>query len=128
MSLHSAEVGVTSSLMLYGLYLSVQSAQKSLRRIADDHRLCYSRWAGAFARGTPVLPSHAEVVRGGMLRRREAGRARGAVAVPAHQPELSTWPLHERIALEEKGDGLRHFHVLDAWHYLGPQPWLQSGG
>lgn len=39
---HSAQYDVTSSPMLYGLYSSPQSALKSLRRIADEHRLCYS--------------------------------------------------------------------------------------
>ncbi|AEO43404.1 nucleotide excision repair endonuclease [Xanthomonas euvesicatoria pv. citrumelo F1] len=33
--------------------------------------------------------------------------------------ELSTWPFHGRIALEEKCENLRQLHVLDAWHYLG---------
>ncbi|MBB5879641.1 excinuclease Cho [Xanthomonas arboricola] len=117
---HSAEYDVTSSPMLYGLYSSPQSAQKSLRRIADDHRLCYSLV------GLERLPLGRPCFRA--MLKRCAGACSGGETLDEHEErlraalirlELSTWPFHGRIALEEKGQNLRQLHVLDAWHYLG---------
>lgn len=117
---HSAEYDVASSPMLYGLYSSPQSAQKSLRRIADEQRLCYSLV------GLERLPPGRPCFRSQL--KRCAGACTGGETLGEHEErlrdalvrlELATWPFNGRVALEEKGEGLRQFHVLDAWHYVG---------
>jgi excinuclease Cho len=117
---HSAEVDVTSDPMLYGLYSSPRSAQKALRRIADDHRLCYSLV------GLERLPAGRPCFRA--MLKRCAGACHGGESLDKHEErlrealirlELSQWPFPGRILLEEQGETLRQFHVCDAWRYLG---------
>jgi excinuclease Cho len=117
---HSAEYDVTNSPMLYGLYSSPKSAQKTLRRIADQHRLCYGLV------GLERLPAGRPCFRA--MLKRCAGACAGGETLDEHEErlraallglELSTWPFHGRVALEERGERTRQLHVLDAWHYLG---------
>jgi excinuclease Cho len=117
---HSAEYDVAASPMLYGLHSSPQSAMKSMRRIADEHRLCYSLV------GLERLPAGRPCFRA--MLKRCAGACSGGETLDAHEDrlraalvrlEMSTWPFAGRVALEETGGGMRQFHVLDAWNYLG---------
>ncbi|MDC8747286.1 ethanolamine utilization protein [Xanthomonas campestris] len=64
-------------------------------------RAMLKRCAGACSGGGPP-DEHEERLRAALIRL-----------------ELSIWPFHGQIALEEKGENLRQLHVLDAWHYLG---------
>jgi excinuclease Cho len=117
---HSAEYDVTSAPTLYGLYSSAQSARRSLRHLADAHRLCYT--LVGIERPTPGRPCFRAMLK------HCAGACCGGEAMEDHQArlsaalirlELSTWPFEGRIALEEQGARMRQFHVLDAWQYLG---------
>lgn len=117
---HSAEVDVTADPMLYGLYSSPQSAQKALRRIADEYRLCYSLV------GLERLPVGRPCFRA--MLKRCAGACHGGESLDRHEErlrealirlELSTWPFAGRVALEERGEVLRQFHVCNAWRYIG---------
>jgi excinuclease Cho len=117
---HSAEYDLTSSPTLYGLYSSPQSARRSLRHLADAHRLCYTLIG--IERSAPGRPCFRAMLK------HCAGACCGNEAMDQHEErlraalmrlELSTWPFAGRVALEEHGERMRQFHVLDAWQYLG---------
>jgi len=126
---HSAECDVTASPMLFGLYSSPQSARKTLRRLADTHRLCYGLVGiERHIAGRPCFRA---------MLKRCAGACYGEEPLEAHEErlrsalirlELSTWPFPGAIALREQGEGLQQFHVLDAWQYLGSVPALAQAG
>lgn len=120
---HSAEVDVTRDPMLYGLYSSPQSAQKAMRRIADEHRLCYSLV------GLERLPAGRPCFRA--MLKKCAGACHGGESLDEHEErlrealtrlEMSRWPFPGRILIEEVGDSVRQFHACDAWLYLGSAP------
>ncbi len=117
---HSAEYDLTATPLLFGLYSSVRSAHESLRRIADEHRLCYALLG--LERLAPGRPCFRAMIR------RCAGACCGGETLAEHEErlrmalarlEVAAWPFFGRVALEEKGQALRQFHVLEAWHYLG---------
>ncbi|MBK0026264.1 excinuclease Cho [Stenotrophomonas sp. S48] len=125
--LHSGEVDLTSAPLLYGVYSSERSAREALRRLADDHRLCYSLL------GLERLPAGRPCFRS--MLGQCLGACCGRESVAEHQRRLSEalallevvqWPYAGPVAIEERGPDLRQFHVVDGWFYHGSSKTLAA--
>ncbi len=105
---------------LFGLYPSARQARTALTNLAREQRLCLR-----------VLGLEAGV--GGSCFGYQVGRCAGA-CVGAESPakhhlraklalaplKLRAWPYAGPVAVEEKDAlGVRHWHVVDGWQYLG---------
>lgn len=117
---NSSEVDLTSTPMLYGIYSSARAARESLRRVADENRLCYSLL------GLERLPSGRPCFRS--MLRQCAGACCGGETLAEHQQrladaltllEIAEWPYAGPVAIEERGEAMRQFHVVDGWFYHG---------
>lgn len=117
---HSAEIDPALEPHTYGLYTSKQSATSSLRRLADENRLCYSLV------GLERLPAGRPCFRS--MLKQCAGACRGSETVDEHhgrllwalqQRQVVSWPFAGAIALEEQGEDMRQFHVVRDWRYIG---------
>lgn len=122
---NSSDHDLTSAPMLYGLYSSERSAKESLRRVADDHALCYSLLGlERLPKGRPCFRSMLRQCLGACCGRETLAdhelRLRGAL----ERLEVAAWPYGGRVAIEEQGEALRQFHVLDGWSYHGSAPTL----
>jgi len=122
---NSSDQDLTSAPMLFGLFSSERAAKESLRRIADEHALCYSLLG--LERLPPGRPCFRSMLRqclgaccGNETREAHEQRLRGAL----ERLELSAWPYGGPVALEEQGAELRQFHLLDGWSYHGSAPTL----
>lgn len=105
---------------LFGLYRSARQARNALTTLARDHKLCL-RVLGLEAGGEGSCFGH------------QVGRCAGAcvgvesrakhnlrlkLALASHK--LRAWPHPGAVALEETSAlGLRQWHVIDGWQYLG---------
>ena len=117
---NSAEIDPARAPKLYGLHSSPRAAITALRRIADDNRLCYT--LVGIERGTPGRPCFRAMLK------QCAGACHGAETPGEHEERLrlqledrqvSAWPFHGAIALEERGTDMRQYHVVLDWQYLG---------
>lgn len=117
---NSADVDLTSTPMLYGVFSSARAARESLRRVADENRLCYSLL------GLERLPKGRPCFRS--MLRQCAGACCGAESLGEHQQrladalllmEIAEWPYAGPVAIEERGEIMRQFHVVDGWFYHG---------
>lgn len=117
---NSAEVDLTSTPMLYGVYSSARAAREALRRVADENRLCYSLL------GLERLPAGRPCFRS--MLRQCAGACCGRESLAEHQQrladalvllEVAEWPYAGPVAIEERGETMRQFHVVDGWFYHG---------
>lgn len=122
---HSAESDLTSMPDTFGIFSSAKSAMSTLRRLADDNRLCYTLLG--LERGTRGRPCFRAMLK------RCAGACHGAEDRGEHEQRLrlvladlqvAAWPYAGAIALEERGEDLRQFHVVDGWRYHGSAPTL----
>lgn len=118
--MHSGEVDLSSMPDTYGLFSSAKAAMSALRRLADDNRLCYTLLG--LERGAPGRPCFRAMLKrcagachGGEDRAEHEERLRLVLA----ELQLAAWPFPGPIALEERGEGLRQYHVLDSWRYHG---------
>lgn len=123
--MHSGEVDLSSMPDTYGLFSSPKGAMSALRRLADDNRLCYTLLG--LERGTPGRPCFRAMLK------HCAGACHGGEDLAVHEErlrlvladlQLAAWPYPAAIALEEQGEDLRQFHVLDGWRYHGSAPTL----
>lgn len=105
---------------VFGLYRSVRQARTALTKVARDHKLCL-RVLGLEPGGEGSCFGH------------QVGRCSGAcvgaepllkhnlrlkLALAPHK--LRAWPYKGAVALEETSAmGLRQWHVIDGWQYLG---------
>ena len=111
----------------FGLYPTARQARTALTSLAREQRLCL-RLLGLEAGG------------GGSCFGYQVGRCAGA-CVGAESPakhalraklalaplKLRAWPYPGPVAVEEKDAlGVRHWHVIDGWQYLGTQV-LEAG-
>ncbi|WP_061288633.1 excinuclease Cho [Azotobacter vinelandii] len=112
---------------LYGLFRSRRVAGERLLEMADRHRLCL---------GLLGLERHEP---GRACFRTQIGRCAGACAGreshEAHAArllaaltewQLFCWPYPGPVALHERGEGLRDYHVVDRWHFLGTYASLKA--
>jgi len=111
--------------MLYGLYSSERSAKEALRRLADDHVLCYSLLGlERLATGRPCLRSMLRQCLGACCGREPVADHEHRLRAALEAQELVAWPYGGRVAIEEQGEQLRQFHVVDGWRYYGSAPTL----
>lgn len=117
---NSAELDPARASTLYGLHSSPRAAMSALRRIADDHRLCYTLLG--IERGTPGRPCFRAMLR------QCAGACHGGESRGEHEERLRrvledrqvvAWPFAGAVALEERGADMRQYHVVRDWQYLG---------
>ena len=104
----------------FGLYATPRQARNALTKIAREARLCL-RSLG--------LESGGEGSCFGLQLGRCAGACVGAESPAKHllraklalaPHKLRAWPFQGAVALEETGAlGLRQWHVIDGWQYLG---------
>ncbi|MCD9046788.1 excinuclease Cho [Luteimonas sp. MHLX1A] len=123
--LHSGEADLTSMPDTYGLFSSPKAAMSTLRRLADDNRLCYTLLG--LERGTRGRPCFRAMLK------RCAGACHGGEDRAEHEERLrlvltemrvAAWPYPGAVALEERGDDLVQFHVVAGWRYHGSAPTL----
>lgn len=117
---YSKDLNFATTPNLYGLYGSRHAALESLRKVADDHRLCYA------ALGLEKLPKGRACFRA--MLHQCAGVCRGSERPESHQQRLFTcledlrvacWPYPGAIGLVERDGDERQIHVIHHWHYLG---------
>lgn len=101
---------------LHGLFHSQRDAQKALRSIAEQHRLCLS--VLGLEKTSPGRPCFAHQLKKclGVCAGKESPQEHDARLVAAMAKlKVKTWPYPGAIAIPE-GNGL---HVIDHWCYLG---------
>lgn len=116
----SNETDFSTAEDLFGLFKTKFAAIERLREIADQERLCYG------ALGLEKLTAKRACFRFSL------GRCAGVCCqketLEEHQQRLKTaleamriraWPYPGRIAIEEKSEIGREYHVLNNWFYLG---------
>ena len=117
---YSKDMDFATAPELYGLFASRHAALETLRRIADEQRLCYG------ALGLEKLSPGKACFRSAI--RQCAGVCRGTETPQAHQQRLrdsllelrvQCWPYPGAIGLTEKDDALTQIHVVHNWCYLG---------
>lgn len=117
---HSAELDPAQGVTVYGLFSSPRAALGGLRRIADDHRLCYALL------GLERLPKGRRCFRS--MLKQCAGACWGEEPLSAHEERLRAaledrqvepWPFDGAVALEECGADGRQYHVVSHWQYFG---------
>lgn len=118
--LHSGEVDLTSAPLLYGVYSSERSAREALRRLADDNRLCYSLLAlERLPAGRPCFRSMLGQCLGACCGRESLAEHQRRLTEALSLLEVMQWPYAGPVAIEERGQDLRQFHVVDGWFYHG---------
>lgn len=125
---YSKDVDFATEPNLYGLFASRHAALESLRKLADDHRLCY---------GLLGLEKH-NADRGcfrSMLKQC-AGACTGKEDTQTHEMRLRTalenirlacWPYPGAIGLIEKWEAMTQIHVIRNWCYLGTVERVEQG-
>jgi len=117
---NSADIDPARAPKLYGLHSSPRAAMTALRRIADENRLCYTLLG--IERGVPGRPCFRAMLK------QCAGACHGAETLGEHEERLrlvlddrqvSAWPYQGAVALEERGEDMRQYHVVRDWQYIG---------
>lgn len=117
---NSADIDPARAPKLYGLHSSPRAAMTSLRRLADENRLCYTLLG--IERGVPGRPCFRAMLK------QCAGACHGAETLGEHEERLrlvlddrqvSAWPYQGAVALEERGEDMRQYHVVRDWQYIG---------
>lgn len=117
---NSSDHDLTAAPMLYGLYSSERSAKESLRRVADEHGLCYALLGlERLPAGRPCFRSMLKQCVGACCGKETLDEHEMRLRSALERLEVAAWPYSGRVAIEEKGETLRQFHVLDAWGYHG---------
>ncbi|MFD1802745.1 excinuclease Cho [Mixta tenebrionis] len=117
---YARDLDFSASPNLFGLYASRRAALETLRKIADEHQLCY---------GLLGLEGHS---RNRACFRASLGRCAGACCgkepVSAHHARLLQalekvrvicWPWPGAVALVEEGPQETQMHIIHNWFYLG---------
>jgi excinuclease Cho len=117
---YSKEVNFATQPGLFGLYGSKRSAIESLRKIADQHRLCLG------ILGLEKTTNHSPCFRA--MLKRCAGACCGEESLDAHHKRLLgaleeqrvvCWPYPGAIGLIERNEHEMQIHVIHHWLYLG---------
>ncbi len=101
---------------LYGLYYSQRDAQKALRSLAEQHRLCLSV-LGLEKTGNnkPCFAHQLKRCAGACIGKEKPLQHAARLMLAMHKLKLASWPYAGAIGVCE-GDDL---HVIDRWCYLG---------
>ena len=117
---YSKDIDFATEPNLYGLFASRHAALESLRKLADDHRLCYGLL------GLEKLNAGRGCFRS--MLKQCAGACTGQENAQTHDKRLLTalenislacWPYPGAIGLVEKWDAMTQIHVIRNWCYLG---------
>lgn len=125
---YSKDVDFATEPDLYGLFASRHAALESLRKLADDHRLCYGLL------GLEKLNADRGCFRS--MLKQCAGACRGQEDTQTHEMRLRTalenirlacWPYPGAIGLIEKWEAMTQIHVIRNWCYLGTVERVEQG-
>lgn len=117
---YSKDIDFATEPNLYGLFASRHAALESLRKLADDHRLCYGLL------GLEKLNAGRGCFRS--MLKQCAGACTGQENAQTHDKRLLTalenislacWPYPGAIGLVEKWEAMTQIHVIRNWCYLG---------
>lgn len=117
---YSKDIDFATEPNLYGLFASRHAALESLRKLADDHRLCYGLL------GLEKLNAGRGCFR--FMLKQCAGACTGQENAQTHDKRLLTalenislacWPYPGAIGLVEKWEAMTQIHVIRNWCYLG---------
>lgn len=112
---------------VFGLFKTRRAATDKLRGLADDHQLCLATM------GLERVSTSRGCFRAAIGKC--AGACCGRETVEAHtkrlaaalqEYQIAVWPYEGPIAIEERFDDLRQYHVIDRWRYLGGHHSLPS--
>ena len=118
--LHELTGAVPRDVDAFGLYRSARQAKTALTQLARDHRLCLRVMGLESGRDGSCF---------GYQVGRCAGACVGAEPIARHGVRLKmllaplklrSWPHQGAVAIEETSAlGMRHWHVVEGWQYLG---------
>lgn len=125
---YSKDIDFATEPDLYGLFASRHAALESLRKLADDHRLCYGLL------GLEKLNADRGCFRS--MLKQCAGACTGQEDTQTHEMRLRTalenirlacWPYPRAIGLIEKWEAMTQIHVIRNWCYLGTVECVEQG-
>ncbi|MBS0970933.1 excinuclease Cho [Chimaeribacter arupi] len=117
---YAKEIDFSHAPGLYGLYSSRRAAQQTLLTLADNHKLCHGLL------GLEATRAGRACFRASLGRC--AGACCGKETVEAHNQRLLDalasvqvvcWPYQGAIALVEERPGMKQYHIIHNWFYLG---------
>ncbi|MBP2171173.1 excinuclease Cho [Erwinia toletana] len=117
---YAKELDFSRSPNLFGLYASRYAALETLKKVADEQRLCYGLL------GLESLSKGRGCFRASLGRC--AGACCGKESVAEHQQRLLSaleqvrvmcWPWPGAVGLVEQGVAETQIHIIDHWFYLG---------
>ena len=104
----------------FGLYASSRQARNALTKLARESRLCLK--VLGLETGSPGSCFGHQIDRcsGACVGAESAAKHLLRAKLALAPQKLRAWPYRGAVALEETGvQGLRQWHVIDGWHYLG---------
>ena len=118
--LHELAGPVPQQADAFGLYRSIRQAKTALMQLARDHKLCL-RVLGLEAAGTGSCFAY-QVGRcaGACVNKEPIARHGLRLKLLLAPLKLRSWPHSGAVAIEETSAlGMRHWHVVEDWQYLG---------
>lgn len=118
--LHELAGPVPQQADAFGLYRSIRQAKTALMQLARDHKLCL-RVLGLEAAGTGSCFAY-QVGRcaGACVNKEPIARHGLRLKLLLAPLKLRSWPHTGAVAIEETSAlGMRHWHVVEDWQYLG---------
>lgn len=101
---------------LHGLYRSQRDAQKALRNLAEQHRLCLGLLGlEKTGKDKPCFARQLQRCQGACVGEEKPLAHAARLLIAMHKLKLASWPYPGAIGIRE-GDDL---HVIDRWLYLG---------
>ena len=117
---YAHDLDFSTSPGLFGLYSSRRAALETLKKIADEHQLCYGLL------GLESVVKNRACFRASL--KRCAGACCGKEPVATHHQRLLAalekvrvvcWPWPGAVALVEEGPKATQLHIIQNWFYLG---------
>ena len=118
--LHRLDGPIPAGVDAFGLYRTARQAKTALVNLARDHKFCL-RVLGLEAAGSGSCFAY-QVGRcaGACVGEEPAVRHGARLKLQLASLKLRSWPHDGAIAVEEVSAlGIRHWHVIDGWQYLG---------
>lgn len=118
--LHELDGPIPTGVDAFGLYRSARQAKTALVNLARDHKLCL-RVLGLEASGSGSCFGYQVGRCAGACTGEEPLARHGArLKLQWASLKLRAWPYDGPVAVEEVSAlGVRHWHVIDGWQYLG---------
>ena len=117
---YSKDIDFATEPNLYGLFASRHAALESLRKLADDHRLCYGLLGlEKLNAGRGCFRSMLKQCAGACTGQENAQTHDKRLLTALENIKLACWPYPGAIGLVEKWDAMTQIHVIRNWCYLG---------